>query len=52
MYFCHIRVFQRRAVNGVVEDVEKSLKSVSDDLMKEKAAATNGSASDESFSKE
>lgn len=39
-------------MSGVVEDIEKALKGVSDDLMKEKAALANGSAANESFSKQ
>ncbi len=38
-------------MNGVVEDIEKSLKGVSDDLMKEKATTASGNVNDESFSK-
>ncbi len=43
-------LLQTKAVERVVEEVEKSLKTISDELMAEKAAVVNGSVKDEAFS--
>ncbi len=43
-------LLQTKAVERVVEEVEKSLKTISDELMAEKAAVVNGSVKDEEFS--
>ncbi len=45
-----VDLFQTKAVERVVEEVEKSLKTISDELLAEKAAVVNGSVKDETFS--